>query len=627
MILTMAMAAVLAAQSGEARPPQRAYGNLNLFFSADDYPDSARNRRAEGTAGFRLEIDATGRVIRSTVTQSTGDPALDAQTCAIILGRVQYIPARDAAGRAVAGTDEGRVASTSRVADVRGRHCRHDATGELPARRLSQGDGIRGRQRKKGIETAMFSLLLAILSGTAGASLAADPQPARSTQDLYHWFTTDDYPLEAIRRHAEGVVGFRLTIDTEGAVSGCTVESSSGDADLDRTTCEILRTRAHYYPARDAAGRAIQGSDTGRVTWRLPPDQSPPEPLILATADIEGMIRMNGSQLVCRTTVNGSPDGPTLVQMCELLVGADGYAILQRTVAGTEFSAVLSIRPGDAGAAPRAADAPLFGAAAAVTVRPDGSVGTCAPLGGPARRPDGFARLPDPCALFPVGTKQFFVAEPSRTQPRSARLYLRYYLRPRQQLSAALPAPPTAGRSRANLAQYFSADDFPEPARLRRAEGTVGFRLTISAEGRVTDCQVTRSSGDSLLDETTCTILRERARYAPARDSTQRAVAGTDEGRVTWRLPEGYEPASLTPMRYVTRMRRVGPGDVRCTITENGVVLPGETHGACGDLTGFDAEALMSQPDGHPKSPSSMRSAPPMRGLRRRVRMKPVMAG
>ncbi|HTU12542.1 MAG TPA: energy transducer TonB [Allosphingosinicella sp.] len=449
----------------------------------------------------------------------------------------------------------------------------------------------------KGMVVGAAALLAG--SGAALAAMAADPQPARRTQDLYHWFTADDYPLAALRRYAEGAVGFRLTIDAQGMVSACVVESSSGDLDLDRVTCEILRSRPRYYPARDAAGRAVEGSDTGRVTWRLPPEQQPPAPLALATVDLEGMIRMNGPQLACRTTVNGRSDGPTVVPMCSLLVSAEGATVLRRSVPGTEFSAVLSIRlAGATRSAPTAGAAPLFTAAATVTVRADGSVGACAPLGTPARLPTGFTSLHGPCALFPPGARKHFAGDPAQTQPRSARLELHYYLRPHQQLGPPVPPLAMQAPARANLASYFSADDFPEPARLRQAQGTVGFRLAISAEGRVTDCIVTLSSGDSSLDETTCAIIRERARYAPARDAEQRPVAGTDQGRVTWQYPPGYERASLAPYRLVTRLRRTADGGLRCTIVENGVPLPGETRGECGDLMGFGAEAWMRRPGG-----------------------------
>src|SRR5262249_51938473 len=43
-------------------------------------------------------------------------------------------------------------------------------------------------------------------------------------------------------------------------------------------TCRIVRERAVYPPARDAAGRPVRGRDSGRVTWRLPADLPAPPP-------------------------------------------------------------------------------------------------------------------------------------------------------------------------------------------------------------------------------------------------------------------------------------------------------------------------------------------------------------
>lgn len=99
------------------------------------------------------------------------------------------------------------------------------------------------------------------------------------------------------------------------------------------------------------------------------------------------------------------------------------------------------------------------------------------------------------------------------------------------------PGAPSTHRGRANLASYFSTDDYPPAALHAGEEGTVQFRLTISPEGRASDCAVVGSSGSAILDEATCRILRERARYSPARDAEGRPVTGTDHGSVTWRLP------------------------------------------------------------------------------------------
>jgi periplasmic protein TonB len=48
--------------------------------------------------------------------------------------------------------------------------------------------------------------------------------------------------------------------------------ASSGSVWLDLATCRILRSRAHYRPALDAAGNAVSGTDSGSIVWRVPAD-------------------------------------------------------------------------------------------------------------------------------------------------------------------------------------------------------------------------------------------------------------------------------------------------------------------------------------------------------------------
>ncbi len=105
------------------------------------------------------------------------------------------------------------------------------------------------------------------------------------------------------------------------------------------------------------------------------------------------------------------------------------------------------------------------------------------------------------------------------------------------------PAPPAprkvqTAKARANLASYFSDDDYPPSALRNEESGRTAFRLSIGADGRVTDCNVTSSSGSSALDATTCSLLKRRARYTPARDDNGNATTDTASGSITWRLPE-----------------------------------------------------------------------------------------
>lgn len=88
-----------------------------------------------------------------------------------------------------------------------------------------------------------------------------------------------------------------------------------------------------------------------------------------------------------------------------------------------------------------------------------------------------------------------------------------------------------------SLARYFTADDYPAAALRNEEQGRTEFTLDVSAEGRVTACAITASSGSANLDSTTCRILRRRARYTPARDARGEAVADRDRGTVRWQLP------------------------------------------------------------------------------------------
>ena len=92
-------------------------------------------------------------------------------------------------------------------------------------------------------------------------------------------------------------------------------------------------------------------------------------------------------------------------------------------------------------------------------------------------------------------------------------------------------------RPKAPLQALVSELDYPMSALANREQGRVEFRLDVGANGRVLGCTITRSSGSSALDATTCRILRSRARYTPARNSNGMPVGYAVEDAVEWRLP------------------------------------------------------------------------------------------
>ena len=105
------------------------------------------------------------------------------------------------------------------------------------------------------------------ISALAAFVLCAIPSVASS--ELIAIFTADDYPTEAIRKHHEGLVRFRASIDAKGKVTKCEIIQSSGYPELDARTCKLVRDRAKFKPALDENGNPREDSWTSQTTWKL----------------------------------------------------------------------------------------------------------------------------------------------------------------------------------------------------------------------------------------------------------------------------------------------------------------------------------------------------------------------
>ena len=84
--------------------------------------------------------------------------------------------------------------------------------------------------------------------------------------------------------------------------------------------------------------------------------------------------------------------------------------------------------------------------------------------------------------------------------------------------------------------------DYPRAAYAARAQGTVYVRFVVGVAGRITDCKVTRSSGNGDLDAGTCALMMQRLRYRPARDAYGKKVPDVWTGEHSWELTPGVDP-------------------------------------------------------------------------------------
>ena len=94
------------------------------------------------------------------------------------------------------------------------------------------------------------------------------------------------------------------------------------------------------------------------------------------------------------------------------------------------------------------------------------------------------------------------------------------------------------GGGRGTRARWLSgsidASDYPDGAYRARRGGTVHLRFTVAPSGRVSDCAVTRSSGNPRVDVATCRLIEQRFRYRPAADSSGIPLATVVSTVFTW---------------------------------------------------------------------------------------------
>ena len=92
-----------------------------------------------------------------------------------------------------------------------------------------------------------------------------------------------DYPRGAAEAGIGGTVSVIYTIETNGRATNCSITHSSGNRELDETTCRLIEQRFIFEPSRNRAGQPIRSRMIQDHEWdyeNLPPqqdDEPPPE--------------------------------------------------------------------------------------------------------------------------------------------------------------------------------------------------------------------------------------------------------------------------------------------------------------------------------------------------------------
>jgi TonB family protein len=162
-------------------------------------------------------------------------------------------------------------------------------------------------------------------------------KPPRPIGNPGSWIGEADYPNIAIQNLWEGLVGFRLTVNSKGTVDKCEVTSSSNYPELDAAACYLITARARFEPAQDTKGNPEIGYYSNRVRWQMP-DLEDPLP-VSETVKLSYVIDETG--LVENCTVTHTPprddaeDCEAETWIFEPPVGKDGKPARKRVEAVT----------------------------------------------------------------------------------------------------------------------------------------------------------------------------------------------------------------------------------------------------------------------------------------------------
>ena len=106
----------------------------------------------------------------------------------------------------------------------------------------------------------------------------------------------------------------------------------------------------------------------------------------------------------------------------------------------------------------------------------------------------------------------------------------------------APPAPPAPSKARGSSVKdggRWAAQiqaNYPSRAVREGTEGTVGVRVTVTPEGRAANCQVTSSSGSSVLDQAACQGIERYGRFNPALNAAGEPISDSYATRIVYKL-------------------------------------------------------------------------------------------
>lgn len=94
-------------------------------------------------------------------------------------------------------------------------------------------------------------------------------RPATPVGNPGSWLKNGDYPPAMLARGMQGIVHFRLVVDTTGKPASCHIQQSTRPAEFDEAVCKGIIRRATFEPALDANGKPVVSYYLNRARFQM----------------------------------------------------------------------------------------------------------------------------------------------------------------------------------------------------------------------------------------------------------------------------------------------------------------------------------------------------------------------
>lgn len=109
----------------------------------------------------------------------------------------------------------------------------------------------------------------------SGGGGSGDGEGDRPPRHLSGRLRYSDLPSTLREAGIGGTVSVRYDVEVDGRVTGCVVPVSSGIAELDRLTCQLIEQRFRFKPSRDADGTPVRSTIEESHSWEVPTPADP----------------------------------------------------------------------------------------------------------------------------------------------------------------------------------------------------------------------------------------------------------------------------------------------------------------------------------------------------------------